>query len=172
MSEKFVDRKSTYPNRYKITKADGTVEYVTLERADQPTVAGTPLNAETFNKVVNEIDGKLSKTGGTMSGGLVTPLVDIRDPNYPQLVFGDADSATGLVYQNANTGEIGFRQMGANSNLFDDLVMSAPSQTLSGASRYVLYNSRDAIVLRNGIHYGDELPPAGVPGRIFFKKVT
>ena len=39
-----VDRVSTYPGRVKITKADGTSEYVTWERADQPTVPGTPIN--------------------------------------------------------------------------------------------------------------------------------
>jgi hypothetical protein len=51
MATQFVDRKSTYPNRYKITRADGSSEYVTLERADSPTVAGTPLNAATFNNM-------------------------------------------------------------------------------------------------------------------------
>ena len=45
----FRDRVSTYPNRYKLNKADGTSEYVTLERADSPTQVGTPLNADTFN---------------------------------------------------------------------------------------------------------------------------
>lgn len=59
MAEKFVDRQSAYPNRYKITRAEGSVEYVTLERADEPTVAGTPLNADTFNKIMSEF----SKTG-------------------------------------------------------------------------------------------------------------
>ena len=52
MAEQFVDRKSTYPNRYKITKSDGTSEYVTIERADSPTVVGTPLNAATFNAMM------------------------------------------------------------------------------------------------------------------------
>jgi hypothetical protein len=55
MAEKFVDRQSAYPNRYKVTKADGTIEYITLERADEPTVVGTPLNAETFNKIIDEL---------------------------------------------------------------------------------------------------------------------
>lgn len=53
MSFNFVDRVSTYPNRYKVTRGDGTTEYLTLERADEPTVVGTPLNAETFNNIVN-----------------------------------------------------------------------------------------------------------------------
>lgn len=64
----FVDRKSTYPNRYKITKADGTSEYVTIERADEPTVAGTPLNAETFNAMM---DG-FSKTGHAHTAADIT----------------------------------------------------------------------------------------------------
>lgn len=45
----FVDRKPTRPNRYKVTTENGEAYYVTLERADEPTVEGTPLNAETLN---------------------------------------------------------------------------------------------------------------------------
>ena len=53
MGVTFVDRKSTYPNRYKITNENGNSDYATLERADEPTVLGTPLNAETLNKLLN-----------------------------------------------------------------------------------------------------------------------
>lgn len=53
MAVQFVDRQSAYPNRYKITRADGTTEHITLERADSPTVEGTPLNASTFNNMVS-----------------------------------------------------------------------------------------------------------------------
>ena len=45
----FIDRKSTYPNRYTMTDENGNVSLVTLERADEPVTEGTPLNAETFN---------------------------------------------------------------------------------------------------------------------------
>lgn len=45
----FVDRKSAYPNRYTMTDEAGNVSTVYLERADDPVVKGTPLNAETFN---------------------------------------------------------------------------------------------------------------------------
>lgn len=51
----FVDRVSAYPGRYIMTTADGGVSYVVLERADEPTVAGTPLNAETFNGMLAEL---------------------------------------------------------------------------------------------------------------------
>lgn len=44
------DRQPTKPNRIKITFDDGTVKYGYMERADEPTVAGTPLNkANLFN---------------------------------------------------------------------------------------------------------------------------
>lgn len=45
----FVDRQSTYPNRYKVTPENGEPYYVVLERADEPLVQGTPLNAEQMN---------------------------------------------------------------------------------------------------------------------------
>lgn len=38
------DRLSTKPNRFKLTLEDGTFKYVTIERADEPTVEGTLLN--------------------------------------------------------------------------------------------------------------------------------
>ncbi len=48
----FVDRKPTKPNRYKITPEGGNPYYVVLERADEPTEEGTPLNAATLNKLI------------------------------------------------------------------------------------------------------------------------
>lgn len=53
---KIIDRVSAYPNRYVITDENGNTSYVYLERADEPTVPGTPLNAETFNKRMIESD--------------------------------------------------------------------------------------------------------------------
>lgn len=38
------DRLSTKPNRFKLTLEDGTSQYVTIERADEPTEEGTLLN--------------------------------------------------------------------------------------------------------------------------------
>lgn len=44
------DRQPTKPNRIKITFDDGTIKYGYMERADEPTVEGTPLNkANLFN---------------------------------------------------------------------------------------------------------------------------
>lgn len=50
-----VDRQSAKPNRYKVIPENGGEPYyVVLERADEPIVEGTPLNAETLNNIVNE----------------------------------------------------------------------------------------------------------------------
>lgn len=48
----FIDRKPTRPNRYKVTPENGEAYYVTLERADEPTEEGTPINAGTLNSLM------------------------------------------------------------------------------------------------------------------------
>lgn len=50
----FQDRISTLPNRYVMTDENGNISHVWLERADEPTIPGTPLNAETFNQMAKE----------------------------------------------------------------------------------------------------------------------
>lgn len=42
------DRQSAKPGRVKLTMEDGTIKYATIERADEPTVEGTPLNKNTL----------------------------------------------------------------------------------------------------------------------------
>ncbi len=49
----FMDRVATKPNRYRITPDGGEAYYVTLERADEPIVEGTALNAEVLNNLVS-----------------------------------------------------------------------------------------------------------------------
>ena len=50
-----IDRQSKNPGRVKITLDDGTVMYGTIERADEPSAVGTPLNKNTlFNSINSE----------------------------------------------------------------------------------------------------------------------
>lgn len=49
----FEDRKATQPNRYRVIPENGEPYYVTLERADNPVVEGTALNAEILNQLVS-----------------------------------------------------------------------------------------------------------------------
>ena len=58
----FEDRISTYPNRYRMTTDNGDTSHIILERDDEPVVVGTPLNAETFNGMQDDINGKLPAT--------------------------------------------------------------------------------------------------------------
>lgn len=56
----FTDRESMRPGRYKVTTDAGESYYITLKRADEPTVAGTPLNANTFSELQESIQGDIS----------------------------------------------------------------------------------------------------------------
>lgn len=58
------DRVSTYPGRVKLTRTDGSSEYVTLERADSPTQEGTPLNKALFDSIATDLDGKANMING------------------------------------------------------------------------------------------------------------
>lgn len=55
-----VDRVPTYPNRIRITREDGSTELVTWERADEPTVEGTPINKKLFDSIKADIGTGLS----------------------------------------------------------------------------------------------------------------
>lgn len=55
-----VDRVPTYPNRIKITREDGSTELVTWERADEPTVEGTPINKALFDSIAADLGNGLS----------------------------------------------------------------------------------------------------------------
>lgn len=61
----FLDRIPTQAGRRKITHADGTSEFVTVEMADEPSVEGTPLNREAFMNVqgFSNEDTTISKSG-------------------------------------------------------------------------------------------------------------
>lgn len=55
----FSDRIAAKPNRYRVTAENGEAYYVTLERADEPMVEGTALNAEIFNKLVSLAENRV-----------------------------------------------------------------------------------------------------------------
>ena len=61
MTTVFVDRESAYPNRYLVTPDNGSPYYALLVRADEPVTPGTPLNAETFNNLISELEAMITK---------------------------------------------------------------------------------------------------------------
>ena len=51
-----IDRVPTRPNRIKLTsESDGSINYYAWERADEPTVDGTPINKELFDSIDTDI---------------------------------------------------------------------------------------------------------------------
>lgn len=57
------DRVSTYPNRWKLTPVAGQTNVYDFERADEPVVAGTPLNKATF--LTNETAAAIAMLSGS-----------------------------------------------------------------------------------------------------------
>lgn len=64
-------------NRFKLTKSDGTVEYVKLERADEANPAGTPLNKLTFENMQKGIINDMIKTGYYTGDGQNEQLINL-----------------------------------------------------------------------------------------------
>lgn len=69
----FEDRESNFPGRFLATDTKGDSYYLTLTRADEPTNAGTPLNAATLNKLVDAMK----------RGAAATNLLDNADFRRP-----------------------------------------------------------------------------------------
>ena len=85
-----VDRVPTYPNRIKITTSDGVSEYVTWERADEPTVEGTPINKALFDSIAMDIGLTADQTVFVTTAGSDT-LGDGTNAN-PYATIGKAVS--------------------------------------------------------------------------------
>lgn len=81
----FTDRQPAVgkENRYKLTKADGSFEYVKLERADEANPVGTPLNKTTFENMQEEVAPVI----GTYTGN--GTILNINLGFKPRAVFVD-----------------------------------------------------------------------------------
>ena len=143
------DRAALLPNRRKITCEDGSTYYVTLEFADQPTVAGTILNknnllsdeavttlglpqsdpvpSDAFIKIANDLSGKSSAQHATQHASGGTDVIAPAD-------IGAAALENGVVKA---------------SQAKTLLEMQTASFTLqaSQAEKMILTNSASAIVI-------------------------
>lgn len=75
------DRVPTYPNRVKMTPVEGMPDTFTMERADEPTVDGTPLGRDTFMSIIqSRLTGRYYEptvtrvTDASRSGLTVSPI--------------------------------------------------------------------------------------------------
>lgn len=138
------DRVSTYPGRMKLTRADGTSEYVTLERADAPTQEGTPINKELFDSIKTDIADKFSKLGGSINGNMTVqntaPGIEFWDPaaDARSKLYKDANATSDYgtciadVDKNAGTDMLNIRRSAA---LLDKLSLYV------GGTRYAIHGT-------------------------------
>lgn len=62
MAIKWVDRVATHPGRVQLTPVQGQTNIYDMERADEPTVAGTPINAANLNAMQKNMGLDANKT--------------------------------------------------------------------------------------------------------------
>lgn len=143
------DRVSTYPGRVKLTRSNGSSEYVTLERADAPTQEGTPINQALFNSILVDIEGKVSKLGDSMNGNLViqntAPMLELFDPEYDgrtrlyKDVSSNADYGS-MVADIDATGNIDLLNLRRSASLLDKLSLYVENENGS-STRYAIYGA-------------------------------
>ena len=136
MATIFVDRQANRPNRYKVIPDSGSAYYVTLERADEPTEAGTPLNADNLNKL-------LDKTGDTMTGPL-----NMAAGSFPTIYF----TPNGGVGDSALEG--GDRVISMHAR--DKIGVSTPRRQLAVYAAAARNNIADSVRLIDTAENGDK----------------
>lgn len=128
-------------------------------------------------------EGGLSMNGSIdMSGYALTGLKDPVNSKdavslaYARKTFALASELTAIlddINAAATAAERALRQAG-NASRIAELASSA-ARTAQETANAALPKSGGTLtgilVLTEGVHYGDTLPPPGTPGRIFFKKV-
>lgn len=140
MAIEFVDRVPTYPGRIKFTKEDGTVIYGVWERADNPTVEGTPLNAANLNALQEgssleaDVQYYVSASGSdsTGTGTQAEPYATVNKAltKIPKNLGGF--TATVMVLPGTYTGDIAINGYYAGSLVIGNTA-SAQNQVIKGA---------------------------------------
>ena len=138
------DRVSTYPGRVKLTKTNGSSEYVTLERADAPTQEGTPINRELFESIKADLNDKFPKLGGSLNGSVTiqntAPQLELWDPEADSRsrMYKDASASNDYgtcvadIDKNGGTDMLNVRRSAA---LLDKLSLYV------GSTRYPIYGA-------------------------------
>lgn len=102
----FVDREAKYPNRWTMTKTDGSSEVVTLVRNDEPIVEGTPMNAETLNTLSDVAGADIARIAAEKAE-LNAKRSEVNAETFARESQKQAESSAGsarLAEQSANKG--------------------------------------------------------------------
>lgn len=86
----FEDRQAKYPNRWTMKKSDGTSEVVTLIRNDEPIVEGTPMNAETLNRLSDVAGADVARAQAEAAAQNAQEIVNNAEENINS--FAEASS--------------------------------------------------------------------------------
>lgn len=159
--ENFIDRSPTFPGRFEMTKADGSIEIVSLVRDDEPSVEGTKLDAKHLNNLAQFADFsaadftidsskqiRLKNAGGSGEGGsdyTNTAMIWRINHNLSDIVICDLSNADDIDtaffdgasvienYYNAEKGEI-------NKTDSDSISFCTPSFEFPGHITAVAYS--------------------------------
>ena len=175
-----VDRVSTYPGRVKLTKANGTTEYVTWERADEPTVEGTPINKALFDSIAADIglaaevtlyvSGAGSDTLGTGSSSnpyktinkaLSTlpknlngkrTFISIAGGTYNEIVNVDSFSCGRIIFGGSASAGVTISGLVVNGCkvLVDSISLTVGNNGVFVESLGMLYSTNNALITVNG----------------------
>ena len=115
------DRVSTYPNRWKLTPVAGQTNVYDFERADEPVVAGTPLNKATF--LTNEAAAAIAALAGST-------------PTLPT----EALAAIASVIQDMDAGTIAHVEYGSYAGTGTSGAANPTSLTFTYKPRLVIIN--------------------------------
>lgn len=142
------DRTPRLPNRIKLTHENGTVEYVTWERADDPVEPGTPLNkASLLTDETGSMVG-LDDTG-TVNDALGRIILSSVSETVARSELDDLEIQIGTAYANGSTA-VKFRQpfsgvptvlafVQSSSSLTVPTEISATGFTVNASRVYVSY---------------------------------
>ena len=100
----FEDRQAKYPNRWTMKKSDGTSEVVTLIRNDEPTVEGTPMNAETLNRLSDVAGADVARAQAEAAAQNAREIVNNAEENINS--FAEASSQKAQKDIDAKAAEI------------------------------------------------------------------
>lgn len=146
MATNWQDRVPTYPNRYKVTKEDGSIEYITLERADEPTVEGTPINAANLNALEAGAAAGLAampKTGGEFTDTVSTTRFfhfKIDDEHY--MMIGKSNNEFAISMYNDGTWVETLR-VAKDGSIISGKLLSKDGGYLNGWLRYNDYSKME-----------------------------
>lgn len=147
------DRVPGIPNRIKITHADGTVEYVTWERADDPIEPGTPINRALFESIKDDIEDRVKKSGDTMTGNL-----DINNQLPRVALKGGVANRTAALTQYP-TGNVGLSNNNDNNGNYTEFTVLPETAALQNRVRFRSVTGANA---NNYYIYGDHNKTLGV----------